>query len=233
MAEHRPAAWHPDPENPGQLRYWDGLQWTEHRNPDTGAGGRGPDPTTEIPQVDDAAAARSAPKSKSALPYILIPVGACLALFLLAGIIGAMAGSPEDEGEQAGSTTQASQSTSTSEATTEAPTVDAPATTVEPTTATTAPAITTTAAPTTAAPTTAAAPVFMPDVMCMNLQVAQDAIQAAGVFFSRSEDASGQGRSQLLDANWIVVGQNPAAGTLIGEGDAVLSAVKIGEPSPC
>jgi hypothetical protein len=27
-----PAGWHSDPENPGQLRYWDGKQWTEHRS---------------------------------------------------------------------------------------------------------------------------------------------------------------------------------------------------------
>lgn len=27
------AGWHPDPEQPGQLRYWDGSQWTEHRQP--------------------------------------------------------------------------------------------------------------------------------------------------------------------------------------------------------
>jgi Domain of unknown function (DUF4041)/Protein of unknown function (DUF2510)/Meiotically up-regulated gene 113 len=27
------ADWYPDPEYPGQLRYWDGRQWTEHRAP--------------------------------------------------------------------------------------------------------------------------------------------------------------------------------------------------------
>ncbi|MGK8502245.1 PASTA domain-containing protein [Nocardia asiatica] len=67
----------------------------------------------------------------------------------------------------------------------------------------------------------------------MNLQDAQDAIQAAGVFFSRSEDATGKGRMQLLDRNWIVVAQSPAPGSWIGEGEAVLSVVKIGEPSSC
>jgi beta-lactam-binding protein with PASTA domain len=73
----------------------------------------------------------------------------------------------------------------------------------------------------------------MPNVVCMNLQDAQDTIQAAGVFFSRSKDATGKGRMQVLDRNWIVVAQAPAPGSLIGEGEAVLSVVKIGEPSSC
>lgn len=74
---------------------------------------------------------------------------------------------------------------------------------------------------------------IMPNVVCMNLQDAQNAIQAAGVFFSRSEDASGRGRSQMIDSNWIVVGQTPAAGATFTEGEAVLSAVKIGESNQC
>lgn len=99
----------------------------------------------------------------------------------------------------------------------------------------------TTAAPTTAAPTTVPpttkAPVsraLMPDVVCMNLQVAQDFIQSeTGVFLSLSEDATGAGRSQIIDSNWIVVAQRPDVGTPIGEGDAVLSAVKLDEPNNC
>jgi hypothetical protein len=67
----------------------------------------------------------------------------------------------------------------------------------------------------------------------MNLQAAQDLIQENGVFFSRSDDASGEGRMQVIDSNWIVVGQTPAAGSPVSEAEAVLSVVKIGEPSDC
>jgi hypothetical protein len=73
----------------------------------------------------------------------------------------------------------------------------------------------------------------MPDVICMNLQAAQNEIQDHGVFFSKSVDATGKGRRQILDRNWIVVGQQPKAGEKIGEGDAVLSVVKKGEPNDC
>ena len=73
----------------------------------------------------------------------------------------------------------------------------------------------------------------MPDVICMNLQAAQDEIQDHGVFFSKSVDATGNGRRQILDRNWIVVDQDPKAGEKIGEGDAVLSVVKTDEPNDC
>lgn len=84
-----------------------------------------------------------------------------------------------------------------------------------------------------AQPETAAAQVAMPQVVCMNLQDAQDTIQEAGVFYSRSKDASGKGRNQVLDRNWVVVAQDPPAGVMIGEGDAMLSVVKIGERGDC
>lgn len=72
---------------------------------------------------------------------------------------------------------------------------------------------------------------LMPNVICMNLQSAQDLIQTTGVFFSNSEDATGQGRMQIFDRNWIVIAQRPEPGTPFGEGDAVLSVVKYGEPT--
>jgi PASTA domain len=67
---------------------------------------------------------------------------------------------------------------------------------------------------------------LMPNVVGMNLQDAQDLIQEHGVFLSLSEDASGRDRSQLIDSNWVVVGQNIEPGQPFGEGEAVLSVVK-------
>ena len=74
---------------------------------------------------------------------------------------------------------------------------------------------------------------IMPDVVCLNLQEAQDVIQEAGVFFSRSFDATGKGRRQIIDSNWVVVSQEPQPGSSIGEGDAKLGAVKYGEDRSC
>lgn len=39
MADSPAAGWYPDPEQPGQQRYWDGQQWTEHRAPLEGGTG--------------------------------------------------------------------------------------------------------------------------------------------------------------------------------------------------
>lgn len=73
----------------------------------------------------------------------------------------------------------------------------------------------------------------MPDVICMGLQDAQDEIQDRGVFFSKSVDASGEGRRQLWDRNWIVVAQDPEPGEPIGENEATLSVVKTDEDNDC
>ncbi|MFE3052486.1 PASTA domain-containing protein [Nocardia sp. NPDC059239] len=86
-------------------------------------------------------------------------------------------------------------------------------------------------------PTTTAVPAspaaVMPAVVCMNLQDAQNKIHEAGVFYSRSKDNTGKGRHLIIDRNWLVVAQSPSPGTPFGEGDAVLSVVKYGEPNNC
>ena len=69
--------------------------------------------------------------------------------------------------------------------------------------------------------------------MCINLQDAQDLIHKRGVFLSLSQDATGRDRMQVLDSNWLDVGQVPAIGPTIDEGDALLDDVKYDESSPC
>ncbi|MEU1863724.1 hypothetical protein ABZ535_15750 [Streptomyces gardneri] len=46
----------------------------------------------------------------------------------------------------------------------------------------------------------------------MDLQLAQDTAQAAGFYALASSDATGQGRMQVLDRNWVVCSQTPASG---------------------
>lgn len=77
-----------------------------------------------------------------------------------------------------------------------------------------------------AAATAATSPVVsewtMPDVVGMNLQAAQDRLQSVtdyGVPISTSTDGSGQGRQQILDRNWTVCEQTPAAGSTLTSGD--------------
>jgi len=72
----------------------------------------------------------------------------------------------------------------------------------------------------------------MPDLVGINLQDAQNAIQQLGVFFTTSTDASGLGRSQLIDSNWVVCGQNFPPGTQMSgdlEGKIDFTVAKIGE----
>jgi len=73
----------------------------------------------------------------------------------------------------------------------------------------------------------------VPDVVCADLQSAQDMLQAAGFFNLWSEDATGQGRQQLIDRNWIVIRQSTAPGESPPDRLAriTLSAVKFGEPT--
>jgi len=133
-------------------------------------------------------------------------------------------------------TTASSESGSRSSTTAAAPLESAP-TTAAPTTAAPVEAtVPPTEPPATAPPTTVVveAPAsLMPDVVGMNLQAAQDLIQEQGVFFSRSFDATGQNRSQVIDSNWTVVCQVPPPGTPIDEAEANLGAVKYGESGSC
>jgi len=72
----------------------------------------------------------------------------------------------------------------------------------------------------------------VPNVVCLDLQKAQDTLQAVGFYVLGSEDAAGQGRQQLVDRNWVVVSQSEAAGgTPDPKTKITLGAVKFGEPT--
>jgi hypothetical protein len=71
----------------------------------------------------------------------------------------------------------------------------------------------------------------VPDVVCRDLQTAQDTLQAAGFYNLRSEDGSGQARVQVIDENWVVIAQSARPGATAGRFERiVLRAVKFGEP---
>ncbi|MFJ7591230.1 hypothetical protein ACIQZO_28410 [Streptomyces sp. NPDC097617] len=53
----------------------------------------------------------------------------------------------------------------------------------------------------------------VPDFVGQILQGAQDGAQAAGFYLLSSHDALGKNRNQVLDRNWKVCTQTPAAGT--------------------
>jgi hypothetical protein len=73
---------------------------------------------------------------------------------------------------------------------------------------------------------------IVPNVVCADLQTAQDELQEAGFGNLGSADGLGQGRSQLVDRNWLVIAQSVPAGSRPASGTRiVLDAVKYGEPT--
>jgi hypothetical protein len=83
------------------------------------------------------------------------------------------------------------------------------------TTTTTAPTTTTTAPTATSVTTAASANITVPSVVGKDLQLAQDTMQAAGLYNLTSHDSTGQARLQVLDRNWVVTDQTPAAGSRV------------------
>ncbi|MFG2683147.1 hypothetical protein [Streptomyces sp. NPDC048392] len=69
----------------------------------------------------------------------------------------------------------------------------------------------------------------LPDLVGQDLQAAQDAAQAAGFYALDDQDASGQGRLQILDRNWTVCSQEPVPGAYPTDTFVTLFAVKDGE----
>jgi hypothetical protein len=72
--------------------------------------------------------------------------------------------------------------------------------------------------------------ITVPDVVGKDHQLAQDTLQAEGLYSLDEEDSTGQGRILLWDRNWTVVRQDPPAGTKVSEDDTItLYSKKDGE----
>jgi hypothetical protein len=73
----------------------------------------------------------------------------------------------------------------------------------------------------------------MPALVGMNLQAAQDSLQALGSYILTQTDATGMDRFQMLDSNWKVCRQAPEAGSKVPLSHLVdLGAVKLNESCP-
>lgn len=72
----------------------------------------------------------------------------------------------------------------------------------------------------------------LPDLTGKDLQTAQDAAQARGFYDLASSDATGEGRYQVLDRNWMVCSQTPGPGQHPTDTTVTFSVVKIGESCP-
>ena len=72
--------------------------------------------------------------------------------------------------------------------------------------------------------------ITVPNVVGKDLQTAQDTMQAAGLRNLTSHDSTGQGRAQLVDRNWKVTEQSPAAGTKVNSSQLIdLGAEKLSD----
>lgn len=83
------------------------------------------------------------------------------------------------------------------------------------------------------APPAKAKTVAVPNLVGKGLQTAQDTAQAAGFYTLTSHDSLGLDRMQILDRDWKVCSQTPAAGSTVDVTTKLdLGAVKLAEACP-
>ncbi|PRH77912.1 hypothetical protein C6N75_18005 [Streptomyces solincola] len=153
-----------------------------------------------------------------------IGCGGALGLLLIIGMIGAAVDG--DTNTTTSSKPAAASSPTATEKAAPAPTVTVTKTAAPPAVK---PSPTPTAKPPKAAPaaeTSAPTNASLPNLVGMDLQAAQDSAQAAGFFILDDQDASGQGRLQVMDRNWTVCSQQPTAGEHPADTKVILYAVK-------
>lgn len=76
---------------------------------------------------------------------------------------------------------------------------------------------------------TPAQPGVVPDVECMDYQLAQDKLQAADFGRIRTRDAAGANRYPNVDRDWVVVAQDPPPGTRKGDFSVTLDILHYGD----
>ncbi|MDZ7929175.1 DUF2510 domain-containing protein [Rhodococcus sp. NPDC076796] len=118
-----PPGWHPDPSEPGLIRYWDGTQWTEHTQPAAGPTAEEPAPTgADEPGQPD----------RSGVPRSVKIIGGIVSAFVVIGVLGAVFGDDEPADDS-----QAAAPSTTSSAAAQQTSTPAPSTTTVPPTTTT------------------------------------------------------------------------------------------------
>ena len=229
-----PAGWYPNPENAGQLRYWDGTTWTEHLAPN-----QGPEPTLELPLAptlpppppptavpfSHPAPAQSGPEAWYQKKWVW-GVAAAAVIF---GVIGSIGGS-DDTAPASDKQPQAVETVFVTPTPTPA---DKPTPSPEP-----EPVAETSPKSLVGDNEPATGDTFvMPNEVGKVLQVAQDDLQAVTgnpFFFTDSKDATDQDRFQVLDSGWQVCSQDPAPGKVLPTDylDIVFYVVRTSEDCP-
>lgn len=198
-----PAGWYPQPD--GLERYWDGTQWTaESRSPAAQVGGA---PATSASPPPSAAQGSGMRWLKYA--------GAGFGGLVVGLIMGTTAGSTAETAAPAATVTLPAPAAVTE--TVEVP-VESTVTVTAPTAGEPAPAATTSAAP--------PVRVTVPDAVGMNYQDAQDLWRSSGLIVGPAVDATGANRLPVLDLNWVVLEQEPAAGEVVDADTMITATVK-------
>ena len=71
-----------------------------------------------------------------------------------------------------------------------------------------------------------AARIEVPSGVGLDYQSAQDLWRAAGLHVAPAKDATGENRIPVIDANWVVLSQTPAAGAMVEAGSFITATVK-------
>jgi hypothetical protein len=171
---------------------------------------------------------------------VLVSVGGVAAALVLIGTLGAIF-APSDDSKPKSATGELASSSAVTTSVAAAPSIVAQTSSAAPTPSPNPTPPKTSAGPSSAAPTVVApapaAPTSwtMPNEVGRVLQTAQDDIQRVTgnpLFVTHSTDARGS-RSQVLDSNWKVCGQNIRAGQQFDSSTRItFSAVKLSETCP-